>query len=666
MRHSRSGKMALLATLALGSAAGSLQGQVVRMIAQPGPPAAAGGAGPISRGRPGLHISSGKRVSLPQNLKDGAGYLWDIQRYGSITQGTGRAYSGGLYLYLNNSRLSFSGQGWINAAGDEIETPQYSRNNLRISRRIKVYRDRGMARWLDIYENTSSQAVAVKARLYSDMITTVSRTVYSSGESRFTGADTAFVTVNTYSGAPSLLHYVCSKRSKVRPTVTVQGDDINVYYNFTVPARKTVVVCYFESQNRSATELTKLMKSFRPARALRDLPFSVRKLLINMPAATGIGGIVLERSATGDLVYNTHGDPIFGTIGNESFRFETFFGPMTIPAGEVIGLAAVGGEDRRFRALLAGGQIIAGQMPEQAAMRFELPSGGKLSVPFAAVRQCAYRVSKDKPDEVRFAGPLVILRTGDRVAFRPGSAQLKFRTRHGTVGLDPNSLLSITLDNAGNAVHRANFLNGSQLAGLLEPARIPLTLKLGPKLTIRRHLIAQVQFAEQSEPDTTLDAVTLSNNDELFGRLAEESLTLETKYGKVTLSPENIRAMSFSRTHLGRMSLRLWDGSILRGQCGKQTLAFQIMPGPTLDIHVGQYVQISRKQALPPKRVRERLEHLVRQLGAESYKDRQAATDGLVKMGKGIVPMLRESLAAGDPEVRQRITIVLERLGAGP
>jgi len=32
-------------------------------------------------------------------------------------------------------------------------------------------------------------------------------------------------------------------------------------------------------------------------------------------------------------------------------------------------------------------------------------------------------------------------------------------------------------------------------------------------------------------------------------------------------------------------------------------------------------------------------------------------------MGKGIVPMLRKHLAATDPEVRQRVEDIIERLG---
>src|SRR6185436_19171838 len=37
-------------------------------------------------------------IPLPQNMFDGAGYRWDIQRDGEINDGTNDAYDGGLFI----------------------------------------------------------------------------------------------------------------------------------------------------------------------------------------------------------------------------------------------------------------------------------------------------------------------------------------------------------------------------------------------------------------------------------------------------------------------------------------------------------------------------------------------------------------------------------------
>ena len=51
------------------------------------------------------------------------------------------------------------------------------------------------------------------------------------------------------------------------------------------------------------------------------------------------------------------------------------------------------------------------------------------------------------------------------------------------------------------------------------------------------------------------------------------------------------------------------------------------------------------------------------QLGSESYRDREDAAKALVAMGRSIAPLLRPHLKSRDPEIRQRIQDILEKLG---
>ena len=54
-------------------------------------------------------------------------------------------------------------------------------------------------------------------------------------------------------------------------------------------------------------------------------------------------------------------------------------------------------------------------------------------------------------------------------------------------------------------------------------------------------------------------------------------------------------------------------------------------------------------------------EKLIAQHASESYKDREAATKELLKMGKGTIPLLKKHLTSPDPEVRQRIEDILRQ-----
>ena len=614
-------------------------------------------------GKGGLHIPQGKSVSFNYNMNDGDGFRWDIQYNGNIGQGTNYVYSGGMYCQIAGNNISSNGQGWLNESGDELEIGPYQYGNMRIYRRIKVYKDRGLARWMDIFENTTASDQTLQVQIYSYLNYGIGQTITTSGTAAFGEKDWAFITQSMGgNNVPSLLHVVCDKRSKLRPNLNIQNNQIFVSYNVTVPASKVVVLCYFESQSNSTDNHQKLLKQFPLTKLLKDLSPTVRKLILNFPTTTGLlDDIDLERNEINDGVFLTNGDPVFGTVTNEQFLVETSFGSLTIPSKQVIGMVA-GGEEGTLKAILNDGQVVCGKLPDDKLV-VEIPSMGTLKVPFDRIRQLAYRISKERPEDIPFAGPYIVLRTGSRLSFDPASINLSFRTKHGTVPLDGKELLRIALDNPGNGVHKAVFLNGSNLAGFLQPEKITANLKLGAKMEITRDLVHQFEFAAEEAPDETLTCAVLTNGDKLFGELVESKFKLTTDYGEMTIAPGSIRTITFSPSQQGRAVVALWDTSVLRGQLDQGELEFQILSGPKLKLPPGECVSITRTQALPPKQVREQVDKLVARLGSEFFKDRQEATESLMKLGAGIIPLLKKHLDTKDPEVRQRIEDIIEKLG---
>ena len=628
------------------------------------PPITAAGAPPGgTTGERGLHLPRTTRVNFNWQVNDGAGFRWDVQYYGSIGSGTNSAYSGGLYCQVSGSNVTGSGIGWMNQAGDEIEIGPYNRNNIRCYRRIKIYKDQALARWLDIFENPTSADVTVPIAIYSCTNYTVARTTTSTGGGVFGQKDWAFVTKNSNAQSPALLHLVCGKRSKVRPTVQTQSNQIYVRYSLKIPAGKTVVLCYFESQGNSFEDLVKRMKTFRAGRALRDLSGSVRKLIVNWTRTGGLIGVDLERRDNADTLIETNGDTKFGTITNKSFAVKTIFGEIKLDAAQVLGMVCEQGAVGRVRVAMANGQIVCGKLPETKLQLKPSVGGTVLQIPLSRVKQWSFRISKQRPDDVPFTGPVAVLRTGDRLVFDGKALKVKLRTRHGTVDLDPTVLMSIAMDNTGNAVHRVRFLNSSVLGGFLEPEKVQLRLQVGTTLEVPRDMITEMNFAIEENDTHLLTQVDLTNEDQLFGKLDVDSIRLKTDYGMLNVKPGNIKSLTFSNSHLGRTVMQLWDSSTHRGQLQGQYLKVRIVPGPVLNIHIGQLAGIVRAQALPPDDVMKRVEKYVAQLGAESYKDRETAKEALIKLGKGIIPLLKKYLSNGDPQVRQSIDDIIEKLG---
>lgn len=617
-----------------------------------------------AEGAKAVHLPRNRIVNLVYVLTDGGGYRWDIQNYGTVGQGTNYAYGSGMYCQVNGASVqSNTSQGVLSQQGDELEIGPYTAGSLHVYRRVKVYKNYPLARWLDIFENPTNQPVNISVQIYSNINYGIVRTKTSSDQQSFGEKDWAFVTEpGPGANSPSLLHVVCDKRSKVRPTVMMQGSSIRVAWQLTVPAKKTAILCYFESQNRSVDAHDKLMRKFPTYDVLKDLPPVVRGLIVNFPTSSAFTEIDIERSDTGDTVVVANGDPIYGRIANKSFALSTAYGQISLPAEKVIGMVPVAEETGTVRVLTTDAQIISGQLSEKQ-IDVELPSGGTLNVPIGSVKQWSYGISKERPSDIAFTCPAAILRTGDCLVFDPAATKLTFRTRHGTVSLETKDLVEIAMDNAPNGVHRVTFLNGSRLAGFLEPEKLELVLKIGPKFTVGRDLVAKMVFAGEEKPNTILTRVVLNNDDELFGKLTDEMLSLATEYGAVKVKPANIRQMDFMAADTPMATVQLWDGTTLRGSLAPEQLSFALYPGPELKLHTGQIRSIVSSQALPPEEISRRVERLVAQLGAESYKDRQAAMESLVKMDAHILPLLRGYLDSSDPEVRQRIEEVMERLG---
>ncbi len=627
---------------------------------RPGP--AAGQPAPRQR----LHLDRAREVSFNSYyvMTDGGGYRWDINYYGCVYYGTQRAYRRGMMCVVNGSTVRAEGnRGWASAAGDEVEFGPWRHSNVQVHRRVKVYGDRALARWLDIFENPTGAPVTVSVAYKTGSYYGITARKTSSGGSAFGPNDWAILTRSSQAQSPALLHVVTSPKAPQRPKVSISGSYLNVNYDLTIPPGQAVVLCHFESQAHDAAAHDSLMKAFPLRALLKDLHPSVRQRIVNMVVPGYSWDLDLKRSATADVIVLANGDPLAGTITNEAFTLQTLLGELTLPAAKVVGMAQGAGGTARFA--LVGGQIISGR-PATESLTLLRGRSGKLTIPLEKTKQWSFRISAQRPADEGQIGPHVVLRTGDRLCLRAEELDLRLRTRQGVVALEAARLVEIVMDNPGNAVHRVTFLNGSSLGGILEPARLRLPLTIGREITVSRHLVARMQFAEAPEPDDTLTRVMLSNGDELYGTLVDRECRLETNFGPVDVKLASVRQIRFSPQRLRRAVVEMWSGTVLRGRLDGERLGFRVAPGTTLVLSPAHLVAVARPAAMRADQVRERVEVLVARLGAESYTDREAATQDLIKMGATIAPLLRRFTDSNDPEVRQRLQYILERVSHGP
>ena len=639
-------------------------------------------------GDKGVHIKSAGTVSFRSGycvMVDGGGYRWDLQNFGNVYKGQDYAYTGAMYCKVSGENVrSVNYSGKKNSAGDEIEIGPYPRAGLNCWRRIKIYRDSPLARWLDVFTNPSSRAITVPVSIYSSMRYGFREITSSSGGKSFGKKDWAFFSTPGRASAPSSLHVVCSRRAKLRPRVEITGTLMRVNYTLTVPAKETVILCHFESQNRQTKALASMMKNFRFSRVLGDLPASVRSRILNV-SSTGFSGFVdLERSEKNDTVILTNGDPIYGIIENDSFSIDALAGRIDLPAKRIVGMTASKGGG--FRVAIVGGEVLSGPITETPALKVRLPAGGTLAIPLVRVRQWSYRLSKSRPDEDAVTGAYVVSVKGDRLKLSGDPMTVKFRTRHGPVALDSKHLLSIVPvkssktevvvasrprgDKAATRpgarlriTHKAALINGSVLSGSFVGDKVKLKLRDGRELAPAPGQLAGLYFADDIEPNTLLSSVELIDGDKVFGRLSAARFHVVTQYGGVELGRTRLRSVKFKPGRPDSAVFKLRNSTVLKGRLADVALEIKIAPRTKLKLTRELLSVVDCPMPLPAEAMIALVEQLVAQLGAESSLDRKSAVERLAELGPGISPVLRRYLRFGDPAVRGGIWQVMIKLG---
>jgi hypothetical protein len=601
-------------------------------------------------------------VSGMWNVNDAGGHRWDIHlNYGYVHRGQNNTFSNGMYLHVNGSNYyNGSGKARLSPDGKEVLLAPWNRNGVVVARRVRIDPETRLTRWLDVFQNSTDQPQTVDVRLQTHVNYGIGGVSTSSGDDDLDDSDVALVVLPQNNPAQALrtLHVAAGPNARARPKITLHGNRIQYDLRFALQPGQTAVLALFLAQEKDPGPLKKQMTSLRVSGLFRDLPKELRKLIVNF-RATGEGlEVYLERLAGVDRVQPVGRKPIFGTIANGAFTLRTPRGPIELPAAQVIGFQADPNRPGWVRTLLADGQLLIGWTDDR--IELDVPAAGRQAIPLADVDQASFRISDEKPEEVPFQGPYLVYRDGSRRALVGRGLPLRLLSRHGPVELHPDDLLRIDLDSDDHPAHRVVFRNGSVLSGLLEPATLTVRLRLDERdRTVRLADLRALQFARHDAPPQ-IETLVLDNGDRLLGRLRTGTLRLESDFGPADIATDNLR--SLVARDGGRFEVTLWNRSALTGRCGQDRLRFQIEPGPEVAVWTAQVVSLSRPAALPPNRIRRVAEKLIAQLAAESYADRQAAQKQLLRMGPGIVPILKKHADATDPEVRRRIEELLAEL----
>ncbi len=593
-------------------------------------------------------------VSMPQIMTDGAGYNWDIQQGGTVSDGTSDAYDGAMMINLNGVNPPMSPMATMHESrrafsfvieGAMMGLPE----GLTVTRWVYVPDDIGCAVWLDVLENNSTEEITLSYGLRSDfgsdggteIVTT------SSGDTTVDESDWAAITDDQFGGSdPALTHIWGVEESDTRPAVSLNnGAEVLTYTmaDLSLAAGEVIAVAYVEAQRRSREEAEDFLENFDP---------SVVATLAEMAEAAPINFGLGRRSASllrgegADVLELLGGDFLAGTIKVESYPFSSAYGSRTIPAEEVASVVFGDlGEDRVF---LISGEILIGTL-DLPGVGFETAEGRLLNARREVVSRIGYRKRDDEPTDALEVKTGITTKQGAVYSCEPASGTLPLQTVYGAVEIPWDKIARIDL---GEQLHTVSLVGGSRLSGVLQTRE--LSFEGSYSFTFpTAALVSIVCRDEQPDASNLLTRVSVRNGDMLAGTTGNASITVQTALGELELGLAEVERIERDARQPGVVSVLLRRSGAVRGRWLDSSLALELAEGVSVTLLPGDCLWAEFPAPKAPPELLEEIASQIKDLYSDDYQLREAAAERLREIGEAALPALyREMESTEDLEVR--------------
>lgn len=609
----------------------------------------------------GQRVRQPGSINLPYNVTIGEN-TWTIQHGGWFQQ------QGNQPIFGQAANITVNGQGVqgnmhraaLDKKTNELVLEGMNIAGLSLTRRIFFSEEENYCRYIDVFTNRGATEVAVQLMMQTSLNFGINAGNLVTDPKR----DTSTIGWIAQTGAgPSVLEWWAGNGSKVTPEVQWQQGNsfVQPTYRFAVPPKATVAIAHVHGIHGTAEAAEQFVRS-REGKLFQGVPPEIRKAIINFRA----GGMMLGdremlRGETLDVVELRTGDQLRGTLSAKSYTVQTSFGDIEVPAEKVIGMLTAGSFKPRQLLVTRDGEIIGGTLKGDT-IALELSSGQTTAVPLSQVNRVGYRKGPDEVDEVTFTKSMVLLRTGDRLAFFPPAEPVNILTRFGRISLPMDQFASIDLRGTESAAHIATLNDGSRFGGLLENPQLQLKLATsGQTIPLPIGAIAMIQnSAETPEIAATSTSLKLAGGDELAAELTGV-LKLDTAFDTLTINADEITAVAPLKESGFDIQVTLWDQTTVSGQLTEPALQCKLGE-TTLSIPLALLEQYRQPNPRPSRAVENQIKAIVSELNAEDFKQRESAEAKLVTMGEIVIPILRQLRDAQPLEAQQRIDSVLKKV----
>lgn len=668
---------------------------------------------------PPTGILPGERLSpvTPSQRLDKAGNAWQFEENGAISRVGSSLLNNGMNLNINN-RQFYSPQPMANADGEWVLADQGSiQPGLQIVRRVKLLEDVGVVRYVDVFTNLTPNGMGFQVSYKNNASNNFQSVVSDQGNSGVTGLGPresgVIVTPSSSQNTRAFVYGLASPKAGVKPSVVYQNRyAFEFQYSLQVPAGTSVALVTSVRQVPVPRSFLRkdLVNTFRPGlpeRLASSLPSALRGLVQNVHSEnTGgpealLGGIDIAALGVDrgrrDILAISGDTRLVGDAAGDSLRIEGEYGAADLPFGRIAAIEG-GNLGRRdaARVFLRTGEIFSGSVAAEG-LRFQMASGGKVDLDITSLDRLVLAEKEGDGDWGQDgAEALVETHAGDRIAVKnAGGVAFQGMSPWGRAEFPLSDLIWLAPVEDEPVGYMAELADGTKTFVFLGAGKLPVVTEwFGPReidLASIRAIVTRtaVERARQrpaasgGAATTTAAAPTeaapqgpyanLTGGQRIVGQIENESFTVLTQGGKVSVKPAEIRrlvnlSLSEGGEEAGRSEgdqtcrIDLWGGGVLAGPLEETSVAFRkrdlVWNAPLSDV-----VELVNPQPTVAEGVRQEIARLVRQLGAGEWQVREEATRSLEGYGYlARALLLTEMGAATDPEVRRRIERILSRL----
>jgi hypothetical protein len=555
-----------------------------------------------------------ENVSFPINTSDSNGNQWMIYQGGMLRQmsntpqGNYQIYSQGAMLTIDGAQVSMGNKSETDGKTGEVLISGNAGNaGVTVVRHILVNKEEGYVRYIDVLKNTQSQEKQVSVMLRSTFNYGISnaRTIEDPRQKDQNIAWVAQVPV----GIPqAIMEMYGGKGAKIVPAINnPPGNNyVQATMRVKIPAGKEVAFMHLHSVMSSENDASKFVLDMKEAKLMAAIPEPLRKLIVNFKNTSDLfGNYELLRGDMFDVVELRGGDQIRGNLQEPAYVLDTFYGKITLPVEKVIGLINVGAFRPRQLVVLRDGEVFGGRM-DQDGIRIQLSSGQTTKIPLGQINRIGYRKQPNEPQASKFTKPIVMLRSGDRVAVELPTDLINVATRYGELHLPASSIAAIAFQNEDNGVHTMYLTDGSHFACLAMGDTFAMKLVdagNGQVVKFPATAISRMQFTP-GMPEVDEDSVAtlrLATGDLLVGAL-EGTLKLDTAFDTLAIDARQIKSLSHTICSTSDVEVELWDETCVSGRLQEQELTCRLNSGGVMKAPVGlidRYTQPQKPGSAP-------------------------------------------------------------------